>query len=74
MMLRQRRFHNFKLNIPKPKVTGNQNYPRKVKGVVMGWEKILSLKRDNWVKGDYKMDLIRTENWLDRVENLMSKE
>ena len=40
----------------------------------MGWEKILSLKRDNWVKGDYKMDLIRTENWLDRVENLMSKE
>ena len=63
--------NNFKLKIPKPKVTGNQKYPRKVRGVVMGWEKILSLKRDNCVKDEYKMDLIQTENWLDRVDNLM---
>ena len=56
---------------------GNQKHTGKIQGIVMSWEKILSLKNKNWSDDKEEVETQRELSyldWLDRVETLISDE
>ena len=60
-----------------PEFPGDQKYPRKIQGIVMGWKKILSLKDKNWIDDERKVERQRETDYLDwlyRVETFIGDE
>jgi len=54
-----------------------RNFQKKIQGIVMGWEKTLSLQYKNWDDDEEKFQTQRENKnfleWLDREETLMSE-
>ena len=68
---------NLRIKTSNPELSGNQKYPEKIQGIVLGWDKILNLKNKNWRDDEEKVQTQRETRyleWLDRVETLMSNE
>ena len=68
---------SLKIRTVNPEFPGDQKYPRKIQGIVMVWEKILSLKNKNRRNNEEKVEKQREPSyldWLDRVETLISDE